>query len=111
MKKMALVSICFATLAVHAGPNDIKNLEKREACKAIMQHLDYDEGLSFPLCIAGEWMISDVEEGRGNRQVAFSWKGKISRYQGGTDKCSGYVYSFPTETGARKTQVIDLTCQ
>lgn len=111
MKNLMLISIFFFSLSAFAGPNFMTNFEKQKACRAIMEYLDYDSGLSVPLCVSGKWVIHDIEDDHSNRQVAFDWEGKISKHQGGNDRCDGYVYSYTNGKGKIITNVIDLRCK
>lgn len=114
MKKLFFV-IVIATIAVStnafAGPNYMTDKEKQLACKAMIDSLDYDEGNSIPLCISGRWIISDIEEGRGNRQVAFNWTGRLSNLQGAVDQCDGYVFTGSGTRGRKSMKVLDLSCK
>lgn len=92
------------------GTSDLTMAEKRQACRAIAQDFDYDSGVSLSLCASGAWNVSDVEIGSGHRQVAFEWEGKVSRFQGGVDRCSGYVHSYLRRDGKKRIEVLDLKC-
>ncbi len=113
--KMKLIGILFTVVSVISTASamavEITAKEKRAACQAIIDTLDYDEGSNVSLCMRGEWIISDVEEGRGNRQVAFNWAGKASSFERSIDKCSGYVLTQTISYRKKTMSVIDLECQ
>lgn len=110
MKTTLLLLLILIGQSVFGATSDLRLTERREACRAIAQLLDYDEGVSLSLCANGAWNVSDVEEGNGHRQVAFDWEGKISRFQGGNDRCSGYVHTYRASNGRRRIEVLDLSC-
>jgi hypothetical protein len=104
---MALFLVSSASFASEA----MTLKEKQIACKSIINALDYDEGSSVSLCVKGKWIVSDVESGSGNRQVAFSWDGKASKNQSKDDHCAGYVLT-KTQASSKKTILVtDLDCK
>ncbi len=107
MKKMILASLVLTATISFASTNSMTSKEKNLACLAIVDYLDYDSGFSVNLCKSGSWIVSDIEEGSGHRQIYFSWKGKVSKLQAENDKCSGYVYSYSN----KNFKVIDLDCK
>lgn len=109
-KALAILSILLASSASFAAA-EMTLKEKQSACKSIIDTLDYNEGSSVSLCVSGKWIVSDVEMGRGNRQVAFSWEGKASIYQRKNDGCIGYVLTKVLPSRKITMSVFDLDCK